>query len=166
VKHAERFGVAKDMYKTNPHLIEKDNVDERVKEKRKVLKDTDKFGLAPEAYDDDEVILGIIANIKGRKEVKKIAEEAPAVYRRIQDVMRPRQQQLRNIADEMNRSSGLRQEGTAALEAFAEYELHLANEMGRNERRGRANERRREQEERRERERAAEARGNPEDFIT
>ena len=166
VKHAERFGVAKDMYKTNPHLIEKDNVDERVKEKRKVLKDADKLGLAPEAYDDDEVILGIITNIKGRKEVKKIAEEAPAVYQRIKDVMKTRQQQLVNIAAVMDRTSGLRHEGAAALRAFDEYELHLANEMQRNERRGRANERRREQEERRERERAAEARVNPEDFIT
>lgn len=127
VEYTKRFGLHKDVIKENPHLVTPDMVPEakgsRLKAIMSVMKDvTDKMALPREAYGDEDTMLALIANIRGKKEIKKIHDESPELFKEIVRIINADREGMNQVITILNEESiGTQQRGDVLRETLNRY---------------------------------------------
>ncbi len=127
VAYTKQFGLHKDVVKENPHLVTPDMVPEakgnRLRAIMNVMKDvTDKMALPSEAYEDKETMLALIANIRGKNEIKKIYNQSPELYKEIARIINEDREGMNEIVTILNEESvGNQKRGDILRETLNRY---------------------------------------------
>jgi hypothetical protein len=82
--------------KTNPHF------EKNLDEKMKIMRDADKLQLSDEAYNDKDTMLALVANLRGKKEIKKIEDESPELYKKIIDTINNNSAGIDQVVTKLN----------------------------------------------------------------
>ncbi len=127
VAYTKQFGLHKDVVKENPHLVTPDMVPEakgdRLKAIIQVMKDvTDKMALPSEAYGDEDTMRALIANIRGKNELKKIYNQSPELYKEIVRIVNEDREGMNKIVEILNEESvGNQKRGDVLRETLNRY---------------------------------------------